>query len=68
MMKFTSTASCSQLFNHSTAVLDGHFSVRNMYFYYKYGNMKLDWFFHYKLIKKSDKGKQERQRTLPQLP
>lgn len=68
MMKFISTASCLHLFNRSTAVLDGHFSVLNMYFYEKYGNTKLDWLFNYKLIKKnSDKDKQERQCTPPQL-
>lgn len=66
-MKFLSTASCPHLFNRSTAVLDGHFSVLNMYFYEKYGNLKLDWLFNYKLITKNDKDKQERQCTPPQL-
>ena len=53
MMKFLSTALCPHLFNYSTAVPDGHFSVLNMYFYEKYGNMTLDWLFNYKLIKKT---------------
>jgi hypothetical protein len=52
MMKFISTTSCPHLFNSSTAVLDGHFSILNMYFYEKYGNMKLDWLFNYKLMTK----------------
>jgi hypothetical protein len=63
MMKFICTTSCPHLFNRSTATLDGHFSVLNMYFYEKHVNMKLDWLFNYKHITNSDKDEQDGQCT-----